>query len=40
MEFDTLIVKNLHIEQIQPSKFPMAILVFFIKKKDSSLKLV
>ena len=32
--------KNLCTRQIQPSKFPIAAPVFFIKKKDGSLCLV
>ena len=39
-ELDAFIQENLNIERIQPSKFPMASPVFFIKKKDGTLWLV
>jgi len=39
-ELDVFLEENLHTGQICPSKSPMAALVFFIKKKDSSLRLV
>jgi len=39
-ELDTFLEENLHTGQIHPSKSPMVALVFFIKKKDSSLRLV
>jgi len=39
-ELDAFLKENLHTEQIQPSKSPMAAPVFFIKKKDGSLCLV
>jgi len=39
-ELDSFLEENLRTGQIHPSKSPMAALVFFIKKKDSSLRLV
>jgi len=39
-ELDTFLEKNLRTERIHPSKSPMAAPVFFIKKKDGSLRLV
>jgi len=39
-ELDSFLEKNLCTRQICPSKSPMVALVFFIKKKDSSLRLV
>jgi len=39
-ELDTFLEENLCTRQIQPLKSPMAAPVFFIKKKDSSLRLV
>jgi len=39
-ELDSFLEENLHTRRIRPSKFPMAAPVFFIKKKDSSLRLV
>ena len=36
-ELDTFLEENLHTGWIQPSKFPIATLVFFIKKKDGLL---
>ena len=39
-ELDAFLEENLRIRWIQPSKSPMAALVFFIKKKDGSLHLV
>jgi len=39
-ELDVFLEENLCTGRIQPSKFPMAALMFFIKKKDSSLHLV
>jgi len=39
-KLDAFLEENLRTEQICPSKFPMAALVFFIKKKDGSLQLV
>ena len=39
-ELDSFLEENLRTGQICPSKFPMAALVFFIKKKDGSLWLV
>jgi len=39
-ELDTFLEKNLHTGRIQPSKSPIAAPVFFIKKKDGSLRLV
>jgi len=39
-ELDTFLEENLHTGQICPSKSPMAAPVFFIKKKDGSLRLV
>ena len=39
-ELDAFLEENLHTGQIWPSKSPIAAPVFFIKKKDSSLKLV
>jgi len=39
-ELDSFLEKNLHTGRIRPSKSPMAAPVFFIKKKDGSLRLV
>jgi len=39
-ELNSFLEENLHIGQICPFKSPIAALVFFIKKKDSSLWLV
>jgi len=39
-ELDSFLEENLHTRRIRPSKSPMAALVFFIKKKDGSLRLV
>jgi len=39
-ELDSFLEENLHTGQIRPSKSPMAALVFFIKKKNGSLRLV
>jgi len=39
-KLDSFLEENLHTRRIHPSKSPMAALVFFIKKKDSSLRLV
>jgi len=39
-ELDAFLEENLRTRRIQPSKSPMAALVFFIKKKDGSLHLV
>jgi len=39
-ELDAFLEENLHTGQIHPSKSPMAAPVFFIKKKDGSLRLV
>jgi len=39
-ELDSFLKENLRTGRICPSKSPMAALVFFIKKKDSSLRLV
>jgi len=39
-ELDAFLEENLHTRWIRPSKFPMATPVFFIKKKDGSLRLV
>ena len=39
-ELDSFLEENLYTRRIHPSKFPMAALVFFIKKKDGSLWLV
>ena len=39
-ELDTFLKENLETGRIQPSKSPMLSPVFFIKKKDSSLRLV
>jgi len=39
-ELDAFLEENLRTGQIRPSKSPMAALVFFIKKKDGSLRLV
>jgi len=39
-ELDSFLEENLHTGRIHPSKSPMAAPVFFIKKKDSSLRLV
>jgi len=39
-ELDSFLEENLRTRQIRPSKSPMAAPVFFIKKKDSSLRLV
>jgi len=40
MELDAFLEENLHTRRIRPSKSPIAALVFFIKKKDGSLRLV
>ena len=40
VELDAFLKENLHTGRIHPSKSPMASLVFFIKKKDGSLRLV
>ena len=39
-ELDSFLEENLHTGRIHPFKSPIAALVFFIKKKDSSLWLV
>jgi len=39
-EFNQFILKNLQTGCIHPSKSPMALPVFFIKKKDGSLHLI
>jgi len=39
-ELDSFLEENLRTRRVRPSKSPMAALVFFIKKKDSSLRLV
>jgi len=39
-ELDSFLEENLHTGRIRPSKSPMAAPVFFIKKKDGSLRLV
>jgi len=39
-ELDAFLEENLHTGRIHPSKSPMAAPVFFIKKKDGSLRLV
>jgi len=39
-ELDSFLEENLHTRQIRPSKSPMAAPVFFIKKKDGSLRLI
>jgi len=39
-ELDAFLEENLHTRRIHPLKSPMAAPVFFIKKKDSSLRLV
>jgi len=39
-ELDTFLEENLHTRRIRPLKSPMAAPVFFIKKKDGSLRLV
>jgi hypothetical protein len=39
-ELDTFLEENLRTECIRPSKSPMALPVFFIKKKDGSLRLI
>jgi len=39
-ELDSFLEENLHTRRIRPSKSPMAAPVFFIKKKDGSLRLV
>jgi len=39
-ELDAFLEKNLRTGRIRPSKFPIAAPVFFIKKKDGSLRLV
>jgi len=40
MELNAFLEENLHTGRIRPSKSPMAAPVFFIKKKDGSLRLV
>jgi len=39
-ELDAFLEENLHTGRIRPSKSPIAASVFFIKKKDGSLRLV
>ena len=39
-ELDSFLEENLYTRRIRPSKSPMAAPVFFIKKKDGSLRLV
>ena len=39
-ELDAFLEENLYTGRIQPSEFPIAAPVFFIKKKDGSLQLV
>jgi len=39
-ELDQFLKENLDTGQIRPSKFPMALPVLFIKKKDGTLQLV
>jgi len=39
-ELDSFLEENLHTRRIRPSKSPMAAPVFFIKKKNGSLRLV
>jgi len=39
-ELDTFLEENLRTRRIRPSKSPMAAPMFFIKKKDGSLRLV
>ena len=39
-ELDAFLEENLRTRRIRPSKSPMAAPVFFIKKKDGSLRLV
>jgi len=39
-ELDQFILENLQTGRIHPSKSPMALPVFFIKKKDGSLHLI
>ena len=39
-ELDAFLEENLHTRRIWPSKSPIAAPVFFIKKKDGSLRLV
>ena len=39
-ELDIFLKENLETGQIRPSKSPISSLVFFIKKKDGSLRLV
>jgi len=39
-ELDSFLEENLHTRRIHPSKSPIAALVFFIKKKNGSLRLV
>ena len=36
-ELDIFLTENIYIYHIHPSKFLIAILVFFIKKRDNSL---
>ena len=40
MELDTFLEENLYTGQIRPSKSPITVPVFFIKKKDGLLRLV
>jgi len=40
VELDTFLEENLRTRRIRPSKSPMAAPMFFIKKKDGSLRLV
>ena len=39
-ELDNFILENLHTSHICPSKLPMSLPVFFIKKKDGGLHLI